>query len=357
MQNGFWGKNGDPEQNEETFVFDDYELCSDMRICPDCGELTGFLRYVRTGPFKEQPCNCRKKGPWPQAREDFRRYFNLDFSSAVTLRACCGQILIPNGSRFSPFFCKGCQKFVVAFNSYRRHIDIPLGRHSAMSGVSLGPHEIRKPKLISLFTRSSSFLVDRIRIISDWRKEIIADNLRRSGRADWNMDLIDYLDEMPQDWLSCYLAFLGFRKFFLEKRQKGLEIPIPYEMCDKEDENELAKSGNALYVQGEEIGCVFYTLVARNRSIELHWPGGLRGYLQKFGQVFNDRIVATCLMGLEFEQQLIELAENGLEYRSDFVLFDASDSILIKDGVPFDMPVEWLGGYHQDAKVYVFLKQ
>ena len=56
-------------------------------------------------------------------------------------------------------------------------------------------------------------------------------------------------------------------------------------------------------------------------------------------------------MGPYWDDHYAELVANGLEQNKDFVLFDASDVILMKDYTPFPFRVDWLDGYIHQAGV------
>ena len=358
MTKRFWGQDGDPGPGVETFAFEQYALCEDMRLCPDCGEISGFLRYAQGGPFKLQTCSCRDLPVRPEDAEDFRRFFRLDFPSAVTLCACCGQILMKNGSRFSPFCCEGCRKFIMAYNSLKGVVVVPMGRHSMMNGLQLSGRDADDPETIFNFVEGMNSLVARMELLDEWKKVIIADNFRRLGHPkDWDMGLYDYLDAMPEDWFSFYMAFLGLHKFFLAKCQAPPGDPRLQDTSEGRQGRNRKEDLQALYVRGAEVRGVFYTLVARVEAIEKRWPGGLRSYLRKYGGAYNDYLALACQMGLYFEDHLVDLADKGLEFGKDFTLFDASDAIKMKDGTPCDTHVDWLAGYYKEAGVMVYLKQ
>lgn len=111
------------------------------------------------------------------------------------------------------------------------------------------------------------------------------------------------------------------------------------------------------YIEPEaEIRCVFYTLAVRNEALKKKWRDGLYDYWRRYRTEHNDSITATCFMGPYWDEQFKKLIENGLEEGKDFILFDASDVILMKDFQPFHFRVDWLDGYVHKTGVMVYMK-
>ncbi|NLH76577.1 MAG: hypothetical protein GX465_06025 [Acidobacteria bacterium] len=110
------------------------------------------------------------------------------------------------------------------------------------------------------------------------------------------------------------------------------------------------------YRAEEQIKCVFYSLVVRNEAVKKKWRARLKDYWRRYGAVYNDDITATCFMGPYWDEQYGELIEKGLEAGRDFVLFDASNVILEKDGTAFPFKTGWIGGYVYQAGVMIFLR-
>lgn len=106
-----------------------------------------------------------------------------------------------------------------------------------------------------------------------------------------------------------------------------------------------------------EIRCVFYTLAVRNEVLKKKWRGGLSDYWSRFNTIHNASLTVSCFMGPYWDEQFEALLANGLEERKDFIVFDASNVILMKDFEPFPFRVDWLDGYVHKAGVMVFLKQ
>ena len=351
------------EAANDTFVFHEYELYKEMDLCRECGEIRGPFRLRGGGPFHSQTCLCPDKRGTPQAREELTIYFRLDFARAVTLCACCGQELIKTGSKFSSFFCDFCRKLIYAFDRKRGITIIPMGRHSFMNGVLLNGGDAQNERAITRFVEGMSSMFKRIELLEEWAKGVIAENIKRTGH-DWgnHVGLFDYLSEMPRDFRSRHNAFLGLRKFFLERCEAAPETRgVGGETNMALDRGGgPAGAGTSVYQPEPEIRSSSYVLVARMEAVRRKWRGGLGAYLRKYGCQFNDGIATNSAAALEFNDQLVDLAENGLEIDRDFTIIHAGDAGgagIKKDGTPFPMPVDWLGGFYRDGSVMVFLKQ
>jgi hypothetical protein len=343
--------------DEEIVHFLGYGLEKDMRICRSCGEVTGFVRKAEGGPFKFQCCGCKNDLISPEDYEDLRNYFHLDFGEAVTLCRSCGQILMKSGSKFSPFSCDGCREFIFAFNNYRRFVLVPLGRHSFMNGLRLRGPDVDKPKAVAGFAAGWNSLVDRMELLDEWRKEVIAGNLEAAGLSgEPEIGLVDYLAAMPANWISRYFAFLGLRKFFLDKCGIVPEYPAVVKTSKKSGNRKSAETPPVFRILTDEIGCLACTLVARVEAVESRWPGGLKAYLERYGGFFNRNLVVQCRMNLDFEEQLVGLAEYGLEIVRDFTLFDAGQYIQTDSESPLELPAAWLAGYYKNGHVMVCMK-
>jgi hypothetical protein len=100
-----------------------------MRVCQACGRLAGGGPASAGGVSRAQRCDClpHDEQAWP----------GYDFNLAVELCRCCGQVALRSGSRWSVWFCAGCNDLVQAFNKARNRYAIPIGRHSFHGGISL----------------------------------------------------------------------------------------------------------------------------------------------------------------------------------------------------------------------------
>ena len=125
-------------------------------------------------------------------------------------------------------------------------------------------------------------------------------------------------------------------------------------------DGEVAGVGASVHQPEAEIRSSSYVLVARMQAVKRKWRGGLNAYLKKYGCQFNELIATNSAAALEFDDQLIDLAENGLEIDKHFTLIyagGAGEAGIKKDSTPFPTPVDWLGGFYSNGSVMVFLKQ
>ncbi len=159
---------------------------------------------------------------------------------------------------------------------------------------------------------------------------------------------------------------------FLEIRSRILEkFPKAAVASFKPDEKQMSYRADECQEDGEkdpltvlehlspeaEIRCVFYTLAVRNEALKKKWRGGLSDYWRKYTTVHNASLTISCFMGPYWDEQFEALIANGLEERKDFIVFNASNVILMKDFEPFHFRVDWLDGYVHEAGVMVYVKQ
>ena len=354
----------DPRDDEgekaDTFFFENLELSKDMGVCRNCGEIHGLLRLRGGGGFHHQTCSCENKRSTPQANDELEKYLNLDFGQAVTLCSCCGQVLMKSGSRWSAFFCNFCKQIIGDLNNAMGFSLIPIGRHSIMNNLSLSGKDFQDPKAVSSFLEGTNSMNKRIELLADWKKIITAKNLKRIGYGrDPDIDLFSYLSQVTPDFWSQFPAFYGIRKFFLSNcRAAPDKDSLPLDIASEDVGQQPQKEDYSLYTPREEIPCGFYALVARNQAIEKKWRGGLKAYVRKYGCEYNDEIAVACNleMGFQFERQLIDLSDNGLDMTDDFTLFDAGADRIVKAGEPCPTNADWLGGYFHDGVLMVFMK-
>lgn len=154
-----------------------FEGCdgSALRVEPATGRVLGEWRPIRTGDGRS-PLDA------------------LDFPTPAELCRCCGQELLPSGSRWSVWFCAECKERVVALNERARTCVVPIGRHSLMNGVFMTG---RPPKSVEIegFAVRLADLFDRTHQLDDWAPEAVRRNCVATGldgRAE--VPLAEYLD-------------------------------------------------------------------------------------------------------------------------------------------------------------------
>jgi len=244
------------------------------------------------------------------------------------------------------------------FNAFYGFCLIPIGRHSLMNGIGLSGKDIQDQKAIFNFVEELNSLFRRMDLLSDWKKIIVAKNLKRiGGTRDLDIDLFSYIREVLPDFWSQFSAFYGIRKFFLSQcRSTPDKNSFSPETAVDDSGQKPRKEDDSRYTPEEEIRCVSYGLVVRNQALENKWRGGLKDYLRKYGSAYNDKIAVNCEMGFYFDKQLNDLADNGLDMNEDFTLFDAGADRILNDGESCPTNADWLGGYCHDGGVMVFMK-
>jgi len=87
-----------------------------------------------------------------------------------------------------------------------------------MNGIALSGKGIHDEKAIFKFVEGCNSLFKRIDLLSDWKKLVVAKNLKRIGHTqDLDIDLFSYLRNVRPDFWSQFSAFDGIRKFFLNQ--------------------------------------------------------------------------------------------------------------------------------------------
>ena len=131
-----------------------------FRVCAVCMDL--FEEGRPDG--QPQRCLCR--------RDDERRWPGFDFNERATLCYCCAQHVLPSGSKWSVWFCVDCKPRILRFNETMGSSVVPLGRHSLMANVGLGPRAISHEAQIEQFREGFSSLMDRIEALGRWKLEM-----------------------------------------------------------------------------------------------------------------------------------------------------------------------------------------
>ena len=115
----------------------------------------------------------------------------------------------------------------------------------------------------------------------------------------------------------------------------------------------------SIYTPDTKIHCNFFTLVARNKSLNTNYSGGHKAFVGRYFSEYNDDITTLIAMSAH---ELIEpgddLIDQGLVARIDFHFFDAfvccmvppfeDDPSPITDLSGNDIGVNWLNGLCTD---------
>jgi len=339
-------------------------IYNDMKICAVCGEVFGRIRFPGEPKIFYQPCPCSWIADERTIKNDLVEYLNLDFSQAVTLCYGCGRELVQSGSKWSPFFCEYCLGYIRGSNATDPGFPgwIPVGRHSMMNGLSLGGPDAQDKEKVEQFCQAVNSLQERIEHLGCWRRLVVSKAREEVGfPKEGDIKLADYLEAVPRDKWSKLMTLRPLWRFFTDKfcPPSDEEVNVPSVIApagqplDAEVEDERIQ-----YTPEKEIRCVFYTLIVRNQALEEKYRGGLRGFLKKYGGVYNDEILTICYMAWEFDADIADLEANGLEGRKDFVLL-IDDQFGVPwehdDFEPYPIEIPWLRGYYHKGGVVVFM--
>ena len=157
-----------------------------LAVCGGSGALLGPL-FADGAPFAWQRCLSREclyfDAAWHQPDPALREPYG-DFPTEVELCHCCASVAIPSGSRFSSFFCAGCNSRAVALNRALGFAAIPIGRHSLMHGITLSARDdARFEDAARAFMQSCTSLWERIDRLDAWRRVVVADRIDAMGAA------------------------------------------------------------------------------------------------------------------------------------------------------------------------------
>ena len=112
------------------------------------------------------------------------RRWRLDFDLPAELCRCCGQELLPSGTRWSVWFCEPCKKRVVRLNHRARRCAIPIGRHSLMNDVFDLPGRAADRVEIDGLVVGLRELFAKMDRLDDWTHEIVRRNCAALGFGD-----------------------------------------------------------------------------------------------------------------------------------------------------------------------------
>jgi hypothetical protein len=119
------------------------ETYTRLELCCTCLQLRGPFYDEFNRCDRVQPCAC----------DPVQSLWNAyDYNKVAELCRCCAAECVRSGSRWSLFFCKGCNERVVAHNNRVGRCVIPIGRHSIMNGVSLRGADTADRQRVKVFT-------------------------------------------------------------------------------------------------------------------------------------------------------------------------------------------------------------
>lgn len=123
----------------------------------------------------------------------------------------------------------------------------------------------------------------------------------------------------------------------------------------------MSRNLQVVHDSADEIRCVFNALVVRNSALKSKYPGGLRGFVEKFGFRCNEKIAADSFMGGDIDTVIEDLLRCGLVPGKEFVFVDAGSYAVISNlgarnlykPQPVDLGVNWLEGRYFRGGIHV----
>lgn len=112
----------------------------------------------------------------------------------------------------------------------------------------------------------------------------------------------------------------------------------------------------SIYQPGDEISCVFFTLVIRNQALRDKYKGRLEAFVNKHRTSYNNDITVLIVMAeYDLDEAIEDIVKNGLKGKQDFVIFDASiyGFSSNRDYVEIPFNADWLRGYYSNGKTMV----
>ena len=113
-----------------------------------------------------------------------------------------------SGSRWSPFFCRGCQGRVLDLNRSHGRWVIPIGRHSVMHGILIANDEATDERSAERFVTAARGLFAATHHLDEYRRIVVEENLAVLGFAPGaEAELRAYLDGADESGLDKPAAF------------------------------------------------------------------------------------------------------------------------------------------------------
>lgn len=171
----------------------------DLLICGQCHGLRGQVPDEPRGVMQLCACTPREvRAAQPSFRGDHNTY--------AELCRCCGEVLLPSGSRWSVWFCRECAGRVAGLNRGAGRCIVPIGAHSMMNGVSLRG-AVTEPQ-VELFVRESNGLFASMDELLAHAQRVVVRNLVRLGfPAAEHVPLGSYLRAAGEAPLTSEAAF------------------------------------------------------------------------------------------------------------------------------------------------------
>ena len=216
--------------------------CSSMYLCSDCLCLNGEWSYSPESVILSENYigtyeqvhhgldKCRKTSE-PNEVEHTASCSELHTNRKIDLCWCCGQALIPTGSRWSTFFCPACKQFAIELNEAAGSCVIPIGRHSIANGIIGRPAPQESTEAFSeAFTQEVKTMNSRIDRLRSWKRMIrheliVASKLNREK----NIPISVYGSALLSAEIKPEYTFIPMVKYVLGRISKEqLVIRMPY---------------------------------------------------------------------------------------------------------------------------------
>lgn len=165
---------------------------------------TTHLTLVGTYRDKEHRCPCDPGGDGWRERE----WAGYDIAALLELCSLCARDVMKSGTRWSWLACETCRSvnnaIATAINGevHPGNQILPLGRHSIMNGIAIGPGALRSGDLTEESVEPLASFFEFSGRLADWQQEEGRRLADRGGFAG--------LDRVPlDDWLAASPVSVG----------------------------------------------------------------------------------------------------------------------------------------------------
>ncbi len=142
----------------------------------------------------------------------------LTFIRSWTCADAAGAEVLSSGYKLAIWFCSECGALVGALGQSGGTLT-PIGRHSVLHRISLGPTDLDRADRLRTFASGARGLLETMKLLDVWAKRIVAQNCERLGFSlQDDVPLLPYLNGAAS--YSRVDAFLQLRTFF-EERTNG----------------------------------------------------------------------------------------------------------------------------------------
>lgn len=235
------------DELERAEALDAFEIlglidCIKLWICKDCLCVNGLWSYDpnlalvyenHAGSHHQVHHRLEKcsSAPDQEKIQHSESISELPVNRLVDLCWCCGQALIPTGSRWSTFFCPTCKQYVFELNEAAGSCLIPIGRHSIANGINGTPAPNESIEAFSeSFAQETKTMNSRIDRLRAWRRMILHELIVATDLSrDKNISISAFGNALLSEGIKPEYAFIPMVKFVLGRISKEqLVIRMPY---------------------------------------------------------------------------------------------------------------------------------